>query len=376
MRVFLHGHLLAGIKVVQSTFETYDLLTPGDYQEKIFRLNSDLLEKANEIDNKDQQITLLNTQMEEKQRECAQEASELQKRIAETENQVNQINKQLREKVEELSNIRKQCEAERAKHEEVAKKLSDANIKIADLEKIEAQCEEDKKACADLSRQLNTLRDEVAKLNQNLQEKIKALTDLNTSYQAKVKELDTFKVNKATSDAALNKQIETLKQESETRKERVEELTQQLNDERRKYLDERDKLNALSKTSAEERAKLQELIKQINEQIERLSKELEAYKKTKKPVLATPEDCNAVKQIMTEVKMPTLVTREDGLNEFLDLLFALARSRDVANTRYNRSKGWQGFADAVETKKFEDAVNEILNLDLVEQAYEILKHEG
>lgn len=312
MRVFLHSHLLAGLKVVQITHETYDLLTVGDYQDKIYRLNSDLLDKANEIDAKDKQITLLNTQVEETQRQCAQEATELQRRITETENQVNQINRQLREKVEELNRIKEQCEAEKAKHEEVVKQLSEANIKVADLEKIKVQCEEDKKACADLSRQLSNVRDEVTKLNQNLEEKINALAQLNKDYQSKVRELDVCKTDKETSDAALRKQIEALKQESETRKERVEELTQQLNDERRKYLDERDKLNALSKKSNDEKTQLQELIKQINEQIERISKELEIYKANKAPVIATPEDCLLVKELMGGAKWPELTSREDG----------------------------------------------------------------
>lgn len=480
MRVFLHGHLLAGIKIVKTTFDTYELLTTGEWRDKVFRLNSDLLKKADEIDAKDKQIVLLNAKVVEVEKECGQAASELQKRITSIENEMNVVNEQLRakiaelekakqqadadkakqdalnqqiealkkdmaqkveelekaktqaasdkskqdsltkeieklkqdlnqkvseleaaktqseadkaqqtnltkqieqlqqdltRKIEELGNVQKQYESDKGKHEATSKQLADAQKKIADLEKIKKQCDVDKRDKANLTRQLNEAKKQVTNLTKSLNEKTTSLSTLQSEYQAKNRELDLCRLEKDKC-TALSKEVEDLKKESETRKERVEELTQQLNDERRKFLDEQDKANRLDKQYKESQQGYQQLMASYRRQTNELN---ECKKKQATPPATPPtskEDCSLLQRIIRGSQWPEMTDRDNGWNTFLDLLVALAYSKDVIMTRYNPDKGWGGFADAVELAKFIGAVNEIMDLDVVQKAYDMIKSAG
>lgn len=184
MRTFLASHLLSGIKIVQTTSQIYDLMSADEYQDRIFRLNIDLSDKSEEIEAKDKKITFLEGKIdnakEEAKRECAQEASELQKRITETENKVNEINRRLREKIEELAKAKDEAQGYKETSEELTQKLNDERRKFLD--------ERD---------QINALNKKLEEDVKDLAAKTEELNQLKIAYQAKVRELDVCKLDKA-----------------------------------------------------------------------------------------------------------------------------------------------------------------------------------
>lgn len=150
MRAFLKSHLLAGVKIRKVTREVYEILDADGYREKILRLNSDLLDKADEVKVLEGRI---NTIVEETKAECAVEASELQKKITNLENEVNEVNRRLREKLEECKKAGE--DDERNKEE---------------LHKLKVEKEELEQKLADERRRAINEKDEINKLKKELEE--------------------------------------------------------------------------------------------------------------------------------------------------------------------------------------------------------------
>lgn len=183
MRAFLHAHLLAGIKIVKVTRETYELLDADDYREKLFRLNHDLLAKAEAIEDKDRQIGVLQGQVdtiaEETRKECAQAASEQQKRIAQLEAQVNEVNRKLREELEK-------CKKENEQSEGDKKRIHDLTVEKEELEQ----------KLADERRRAINEKDEINRLKKELDETKLDKANLQDAYNAKVRELDVCRLDR------------------------------------------------------------------------------------------------------------------------------------------------------------------------------------
>lgn len=161
MRAFLHAHLLAGIKIVKTTKETYQLLSADEYRERVFRLNNELITKSEEVDSKDKQITVLNQEKEQAiqaaKSECAQEASALQQRIREIENQVNVVNQQLKDKIAECEKTHKESEKDK-------QEIHDLKVKAEELEQ----------KLADERRRAINEKDEINKLKKQLEDNAKS----------------------------------------------------------------------------------------------------------------------------------------------------------------------------------------------------------
>lgn len=183
MRAFLRAHLLAGIKIRKVTKETFQLVSADEFRDKIFRLNTDLHSKAEEIDAKNKQIVILNEKVgtiENKVREeCAQKETELQRRIREIEEQVNSVNKQLREKIAECDKAKADCEAGNKVSEEKIKQLED------ETHKFKVKSEELEQELADARRRAINEQDEINRLKKQIADKEKELDEAKKAAPAK-----------------------------------------------------------------------------------------------------------------------------------------------------------------------------------------------
>lgn len=190
MRAFLHAHLIAGIKIVKTTRETFTLMTADDYQERIFRLNSNLLAKSEEIEEKDRRIGNFEQEkalaIDSVKQECAQEASQLQQRIREIENQVNNVNEELRKKLEELEKWKKLGEAfddERKSHkedkEELEQELNDERRRYLNerdkANRLEKEKEEASAKANKCNEELEALKLEKSRLEEDYRNKTQEL---------------------------------------------------------------------------------------------------------------------------------------------------------------------------------------------------------
>lgn len=170
------------------------------------------------------------------------------------------------------------------------------NIYRVKLEEAKKQVDiEAQKRTETIQQQLNECNTQIAEVNKQLEAKVNEINDLKGKCD----------LNK------IRQEIDALKRESETRKEKVEELTQQLNDERRKFLDERDKINALTK------------------QLKDKTAELDACKQDKSSVTTSStslEDCQAVKELFAQpTEFNLIVDDEKGWNPVMWFILEFLR---------------------------------------------------
>lgn len=178
MRAFLKSHLLAGVKIRKVTREVYEILDADDYREKILRLNSDLLDKADNIKTLEGRI---NTIVEETKAECAVEASELQKKITNLENEVNEVNRRLREKLEECKKAGEDDERNKEELHKLKVEKEELEQKLAD-ERRRAINEKDeinrlKKKDEERTELVNKLQEEFNKIQVNLPKVVQELEE-------------------------------------------------------------------------------------------------------------------------------------------------------------------------------------------------------
>lgn len=178
MRAFLKSHLLAGVKIRKVTREVYEILDADDYREKILRLNSDLLDKADEVKVLEGRI---NTIAEETKAECAVEASELQKKITNLENEVNEVNRRLREKLEECKKAGEDDERNKEELHKLKVEKEELEQKLAD-ERRRAINEKDeinrlKKKDEERTELVNQLQEEFNKIQVNLPKVVQELEE-------------------------------------------------------------------------------------------------------------------------------------------------------------------------------------------------------
>lgn len=178
MRAFLKSHLLAGVKIRKVTREVYEILDADGYREKILRLNSDLLDKADEVKVLEGRI---NTIVEETKAECAVEASELQKKITNLENEVNEVNRRLREKLEECKKAGEDDERNKEELHKLKVEKEELEQKLAD-ERRRAINEKDeinrlKKKDEERTELVNKLQEEFNKIQVNLPKVVQELEE-------------------------------------------------------------------------------------------------------------------------------------------------------------------------------------------------------
>lgn len=241
--------------------------------------------KELEIKIKENKASYLYLQMDQKQQKC----KELGEKINAHKEQINKFNSEiakLKESIQknkdEIENITKEIE-QKSETEQVSlqKEIERLKIKQAtdnqriehckvEIEKIDARKEE-------LNKSLNDLNDEIKELNQK-KEALLENKDFNSKELKKIEEaIHKFKITNSLEDAAsAEKQVDELDKEIEARQSKIEELRKKQHE----LLRKKDSTEYQIRSIDEQIDKVLELEKGNKEQIDKLKKDKEEFKKS------------------------------------------------------------------------------------------------